>query len=106
MARDDALPQFDGKDSSTEDVIAKVVVQLGFCPECKIKYAIIPDPRFPQGAQYHFCECTTSLSYTHICSGGFMCLKGHTLTLKDGLFVYGGNLKWIRVGQLRGQNAG
>lgn len=106
MARNDSLPGFDGDYSNTEEIISKLVCQLGFCRECGIKYAVIPDPRFPHGAQYHFCSCTASIEYTHICSGGFLCLKGHTLEMKDGLFAYAGNLRWIQVTHLGGRNGG
>lgn len=74
------------------------IYSLGYCARCKIKYAIVPDPRFPKGAQFYFFDRDVSLmEVTHICSGGFMCLKGHELTITAPEAVYTNTGVWVKI---------
>lgn len=55
---------------------------LARCPDCLIDYAILPDPAYPFMSQYLFFERLRSMeAHTHICTGGFLCLRGHQVTL-------------------------
>ena len=97
MASDEPLPQFDTDHPGAKEQFIKAVYQLGSCPECRTNYAVLPDPRFPSGQQFHIFNRDESLeNATHICSGGILCLRGHELLMKPNLYIYNG--KWISVG--------
>ena len=74
------------------------VYMLGYCSECDIRYAIMPDPRFPIGAQYFYFDRDISLAEaTHVCSGGFLCLLGHELELTAPEAVYTESGRWVEI---------
>jgi hypothetical protein len=73
-----------------------IVFMLADCYECRLRYAVAPDPYFP--GQWIFFECDRSVEQpTHICVGGLICLKGHTLEVisKEAVLTESGD--WLSV---------
>lgn len=75
-----------------------IVFTLALCKECRIRYAVAPDPYFP--GQWIFFERDKSVEQpTHICLGGLLCLRGHALevTAREAALTESG--EWISVEQ-------
>ena len=73
-----------------------IVFMLAHCEECKIQYAITPDPYFSQ--QYILFDRNKSIEYpTHITVGAILCFRGNELqiTAKEAVCSESGD--WISV---------
>ena len=73
-----------------------VVYALARCPECKTRYALMPDPGF--NGQWLFFDRDRNLEQpTHISVGGLLCLHGHALELQAAEAAQTADGMWLNL---------
>jgi hypothetical protein len=80
-----------------------VVYTLARCPECRTRYALMPDPGF--NGQWLFFDRDRGLEQpTHIAVGGLLCLHGHSLEVQSEEAAQIEDGRWLNLGVPRSEH--